>query len=88
MQTTIAASVASSRGDDAPEEFVREKELAARLGVSVSFIRKWERLGKLPSYRLFGKVKLYRWSEVERLILSMNTGSPHLFLGVPVGRIE
>lgn len=88
MRGNLTASIVSNLADEGSEEFVREKELASKLGVSVSFIRKWERLGKIPSYRLFGKVKLYRWPEVKRLVLSMDTESPHRFLGVPVGPIE
>lgn len=88
MQANQLSAVSRHRNDEGPEEFLREKELADRLKVSVGFIRKWERLGKIPSYRLFGRVKIYRWSEVEKLVLSMDKESPHQFLGVPVGRIN
>lgn len=74
--------------DEDEDIFIREKELAARLGVSASYIRKWERMGQIPSYRLFGKVKVYHWPEVKRLALSMDKESPHRFVGIPVGRIE
>lgn len=54
------------------EPYLRQPSAAAHLGVSVSTLRRYHRLG-LPVHRVAG-VALYRSSEIDRWVLRQSQG--------------
>jgi excisionase family DNA binding protein len=51
-------------GPHSDEEFVTVAEVADRLRVSVDWVYERAKAGDLPSYKLPGGRRIFRWSEV------------------------
>ena len=49
----------------APDQFLSEHEVAARLGLAPCTLRAWRHLGKGPTYLKLGKTIRYRASAME-----------------------
>ena len=56
------------------EEFVTVAEVAHRLRVSVDWVYERAKAGDLPSYKLPGGRRIFRWSEVEAALERFREG--------------
>jgi excisionase family DNA binding protein len=54
----------AKRAPHSDDEFVTAAEVARRLCVSVDWVYERAKSGELPSYKLPGGRRLFRWSEV------------------------
>lgn len=57
-----------------PADFLRDTELAKRIGISAITLRHWRLRGEGPPYYKLGSRVLYKWSAVEEWLETRKVG--------------